>query len=454
MRPCSRIGWGIAFALALAGRLSSFVSAQTVASQAAGSQTGRQALIEMLFGEAPGHLEKHLPDLTRQTIDKLKQANGSQGSQGIPGMFSLLAAQSKAGGAKFETFDSGATFFSIKEPAGITYEKIYATVERDEMAGGEDQIELALHMISDGKEENLLPIIFRLTFVMKLESGVWRLNEVRGMARFPLADPVFLKALVEHQFRQNEEIAVMSVRQVINAEKSYQFAQGSFSCTLSDLGTAGKAAGATKRIYLYDQQLAGGKKSGYTFTISGCDASHYRVVAEPEVADAGLRAYCSDESGTVRSSVDGKAATCLASGEVVKEKFPAVQVGGVGARSGTRTQAPTQTQSRGNAGSGTSEAAGRVSIAKGVAAGLIISKVQPDYPPMARQARVQGTVVMKAVINQTGDVESVELLSGHPMLVQAALDAVKQWKYRPYLLNGNAVAVETQVTVNFTLSEQ
>ena len=95
-----------------------------------------------------------------------------------------------------------------------------------------------------------------------------------------------------------------------------------------------------------------------------------------------------------------------------------------------------------------------MSIAKGVAAGLIISKVQPDYPPMARQARVQGTVVMKAVINQTGDVESVELLSGHPMLVQAALDAVKQWKYRPYLLNGNAVAVETQVTVNFTLSEQ
>ena len=95
-----------------------------------------------------------------------------------------------------------------------------------------------------------------------------------------------------------------------------------------------------------------------------------------------------------------------------------------------------------------------MSIAKGVAAGLIISKVQPDYPPMARQARIQGAVVMKAVINQTGDVESVELLSGHPMLVQAALDAVKQWKYRPYLLNGNAVAVETQVTVNFTLSEQ
>ena len=60
---------------------------------------------------------------------------------------------------------------------------------------------------------------------------------------------------------------------------------------------------------------------------------------------------------------------------------------------------------------------------------------------------------MKAVINQTGDVESVELISGHPMLAPAALDAVRQWKYRPYLLNGIAVAMETQVMVNFALSE-
>ena len=59
---------------------------------------------------------------------------------------------------------------------------------------------------------------------------------------------------------------------------------------------------------------------------------------------------------------------------------------------------------------------------------------------------------MKAIINKAGDVESLELISGHPMLVQAAMDAVKQWKYKPYLLNGKAVEVETQVTVNFTFS--
>jgi len=62
--------------------------------------------------------------------------------------------------------------------------------------------------------------------------------------------------------------------------------------------------------------------------------------------------------------------------------------------------------------------------------------------------------VLKAKINQTGDVVSLELVSGHPMLAPAAIEAVKQWKYLPYILNGNAVDVETQVRVNFTLSEQ
>ena len=61
---------------------------------------------------------------------------------------------------------------------------------------------------------------------------------------------------------------------------------------------------------------------------------------------------------------------------------------------------------------------------------------------------------MRAVIGKTGDVESVQLISGHPLLATAAAESVRQWKYRPYLLNGNPVEVETQVTVNFTLSRQ
>ena len=84
--------------------------------------------------------------------------------------------------------------------------------------------------------------------------------------------------------------------------------------------------------------------------------------------------------------------------------------------------------------------------------GNLIHKVQPDYPPLARQARIQGAVVLQAVISREGTIENLQVLSGHPMLVHAAIDAVSQWRYRPYVLNGDPIEVETQVTVNFVLS--
>jgi TonB family protein len=94
----------------------------------------------------------------------------------------------------------------------------------------------------------------------------------------------------------------------------------------------------------------------------------------------------------------------------------------------------------------------RVRVSQGVSTGLILTKVQPHYPDDAKQARIQGQVVLQAVIDKNGDVEQLTLLSGHPMLAPAALEAVKQWKYKPYLLNGQPVKVETQVVVNFQLS--
>ena len=84
--------------------------------------------------------------------------------------------------------------------------------------------------------------------------------------------------------------------------------------------------------------------------------------------------------------------------------------------------------------------------------GNLILRVQPLYPPLAKQARIQGQVVLRAVISRAGAMENLQVLSGHPMLVQSAIDAVKQWRYRPYSLNGEAMEVETQVTVNFVLS--
>lgn len=79
-------------------------------------------------------------------------------------------------------------------------------------------------------------------------------------------------------------------------------------------------------------------------------------------------------------------------------------------------------------------------------------KPQPMYPPMARAARIQGAVVLRAIISKAGMIENLEALSGHPLLIPAAIEAVKQWRYRPYVLNGEPVEVETRVTVNFILS--
>jgi len=94
----------------------------------------------------------------------------------------------------------------------------------------------------------------------------------------------------------------------------------------------------------------------------------------------------------------------------------------------------------------------RVRVSQGVTQGLLIRKVQPNYPPLARQARIQGTVLLAAEISKDGNIENLRLISGHPMLAPAAIEAVKQWRYKPYILNGEPVEVETQITVNFTLS--
>jgi protein TonB len=86
--------------------------------------------------------------------------------------------------------------------------------------------------------------------------------------------------------------------------------------------------------------------------------------------------------------------------------------------------------------------------------GLLLRRVDPEYPQMARLARIQGQVLLMAVINIHGEVDQLRVVAGLPLLAKAASDAVRQWRYRPYLLNGKPCEVETQITVNFRLGEQ
>jgi len=93
---------------------------------------------------------------------------------------------------------------------------------------------------------------------------------------------------------------------------------------------------------------------------------------------------------------------------------------------------------------------GPVRVSSGTMAGTIISQPQPVYPPIAKAAHVQGVVVLHAIISKQGTIEQLTVVSGPPMLVGSAEDAVKRWRYKPYLLNNEPTEVETTINVNFT----
>src|ERR1700739_1220122 len=96
---------------------------------------------------------------------------------------------------------------------------------------------------------------------------------------------------------------------------------------------------------------------------------------------------------------------------------------------------------------------GPIRVGGNVQAARIVNRVQPVYPPLARQTRISGTVRLHAIISKDGTIQQLEVMSGHPLLQQAALDAVRQWRYRPTTLNGEPVEVDTTIDVIFSLNQ-
>ena len=111
-------------------------------------------------------------------------------------------------------------------------------------------------------------------------------------------------------------------------------------------------------------------------------------------------------------------------------------------------------------GSGTSvtvkpvggDGSGKVRLSQGVTAGMLLAPIRPDYPQIAKASRTEGVVVLTAIIDKNGRIVGLQVLSGPPMLRQAAADAVREARYRPYLLNGQATEVETTISVNFKMT--
>ncbi|MGH9503553.1 MAG: energy transducer TonB [Terriglobales bacterium] len=115
------------------------------------------------------------------------------------------------------------------------------------------------------------------------------------------------------------------------------------------------------------------------------------------------------------------------------------------------SSAPSASASGNSAG--VADATGRVHISPG-AAQIISRPVEPDYPLLAKQMKVQGAVVLEALIGRDGNIQDLHVLSGPTILSAAAREAVKQWRFRPYLQSGEAVETEARITVNFTISTQ
>lgn len=278
------------------------------------SQTARQALLEMFTGTKPGAFERHLPEAARKALLKGRDASSVPMLREFAGFRAGIAV----GSQKFQTFDTGPILLSSEE-AGQHKTEVY--VERDDLIGDENEIELSLRTYTNG-EQDPLPIRPRVIFLMKQESEVWTLNEVTLDIHVPLADPSYLKDLQKTQNAANESVAIANLRTIDTAEVSYEAAypERGFTCKLSELGGAGTEPNA-QRAMLISPMLASGKEGDYIFALGGCDAppsSKFQLTATPADGDAGMRTFCTSESGVIRSIAGRNGEACLSDGVPVQ----------------------------------------------------------------------------------------------------------------------------------------
>jgi hypothetical protein len=281
-------------------------------------QTARQALIEMFFGKGENDFAKHLPDAAHQALIHKGETERTSVVLRISTIGRQLAAE---GGGHIETFDEGATLLVTEPNPG--HDKIEAIVEHDSLLGEEDEIELSFRYYKEGQMQTL-PLVPRLTFTLKQEKEIWRLTEVTAAARIPLTDPDYLQELRREQNEANESAAQNRVNNIAASETSYatQHPDIGYTCTLANLFPQEAATENGPSPFAED---ASEESNGYRFAITSCGgtpASKFRVSAVPTDADARQKTFCSDASGTLRFTTDGKSSTCFSRGQPVNPPGP------------------------------------------------------------------------------------------------------------------------------------
>lgn len=273
-------------------------------------QTARQALLEMFFGKSPKALERHLPPALLAELRKGGAATVSTMLAKLSSLPGEIAAQT----GKIETFEAGPNILIGEEPE--RHRRVEVTVERDDLSGDEDEIEISVHVYED-EQPVQLPVVPRITFLMKEDEGLWRLNELTLAGHVPLSDPEYVKGFVKELRRSagmaDTSSAYGAVRTLLTAEKIYQstYPQRGFTCAIADLGGSGTGTPDPHHAMVIDDELASGKKNGYTYAITNCTgtpATTYRITATPE--DPGQPALCADQSGAMSVAADGNPAHC------------------------------------------------------------------------------------------------------------------------------------------------
>ena len=328
----------IVFSLAL---MAAFATV-SVGQQNSPPQTARQSLLEMFFSKTPGTFAKHLPEATRAALEK-------SGAMTTLQQYSLMASQFETQGQNLKTFETGSLLLSGEDPK--TGQKVEITVEDDALRGDQDDIELSFQTYKDGQLQRT-PFMPRITFLMKQESQVWKLNEIAVTIRLPLADPDLLKAIAEKMRpdpnattvitphissggtfrpqpqdsgpRAGSDATVLSaMRMILSAETTYAmtYPKVGYTCTLSDLDGFGGGEPNEHQAMLINSGLASGKRHGFVFSLSGCSgapATSFHLSVLPNANTFGRKAFCADQSGVIRTAEDGSPATCFASGNEAK----------------------------------------------------------------------------------------------------------------------------------------
>jgi len=169
-------------------------------------------------------------------------------------------------------------------------------------------------------------------------------------------------------------------------------------------------------------------------------------IATPVPATKATPTAKTQEPIVVKNDLSKNANTTAAGEEPAQPPAPAVL--GVGSSANENAISGIMSASSGNVHKPVPQT---LRVSQGISQGMLLKRVQPVYPQQARQMRLQGAVQLEANIGKDGGITSVKITSGDSILARAALDAVKQWKYKPYYLNGEPVEIQTQITVNFKL---